>query len=686
MKHLMRPVLIVPLLAGVLFAQDPPKPQDDPKIQLNQITLQQFTESVARRTKKSIMLSDQASKEFATMRVRMYSFREYGTPEELFAVYQSVLHVHGYAIIPAGEAGKEVYKIMPLVLSLRGGGAPYKSDTTEVNDSLVTRVFSMQYVTAQDALTAIISIAPAQAVVPIPSAGMVVITDTDNNMRRYEEVIKAIDVKKPDIATRLVPLKKALATDLEQMMLALFSGVGGVGRPRQPIPGIPTGMEQVKVVADKRTNSVLIVAEPSRIDQVVSLIQQLDGEQEFETSGMYIIPLKHRDAKEMAGLLNSMYRIAVSDTTGAPTATTGGTKPNQPVGPAPSTPSPGSFGTSGQAAFGTEPTIVPDPASNSIIVVTDRATYQMLLRTTERLDRRRPQVLIKASVIEVRATDTFDFGFELARAVDPEGRITTFGRSNMGYSTLFPSGNTVNIVPADTAGLTLALIKDRFGNIGAMLKALKDKANISIIDEPEVATLDNGQAEITLKNTVQIPRTVISNNATETSFDALDADTTLKITPHISEGGYLRLDTEINISKFTFTSADPRVPPAVSSRFVKTPILVADGRTVVIGGIVTSDRTDARTSIPVLGDIPIFGVLFSRTREVDERRTLYIFITPYILADEAGGDWKNLSEDRKFNLINNGVHPDSVDHLQMKAKGDPIPWSSFRFVRPKEDN
>jgi general secretion pathway protein D len=446
-------------------------------------------------------------------------------------------------------------------------------------------------------------------------------------------------------------------------------------------------MEQVKIVADKRTNSVLIVAEPSRMDQVVDLVQKLDGEPEFETSGMYIIPLKHRKAVDMAKLLNQMYRISVSETTGAPTSSgAGGTKPGQPVGPAGGLPSTGGLASTTSQPFGTEPTIVPDADSNSIIVVTDRATYQMLLRTTERLDRRRPQVLIKATVIEVRGTDTYDFGFELARAVDPEGTITTFGRSAMGYSAVVPFGNTVNIVPADTVGLTLALLKDRFGNIGAMLKALKDKGNVSIIDEPEVATLDNGNAEIKLSNTVQIPRTIIDNNATQTSFDSLAAETLLSISPHISEGGYLRLDTRVKIEKFTFTSADPNTPPAKTAREVNTPILVGDGRTVVIGGIVTSDRTDSRTSVPVLGDIPIFGVLFSRTRQVEDRRTLYVFITPHILYDEAGGDWRDLTEERKASLIQNGVHPDSVRHLQLAARGEPIPWSSFRFVRPKEDN
>jgi general secretion pathway protein D len=360
-------------------------------------------------------------------------------------------------------------------------------------------------------------------------------------------------------------------------------------------------------------------------------------------------------------------------------------KPNQPIGPSGAQQAPssgGSYYPSGQQSTGTEPTIIADAKTNSVVLVTDRNTYQMLARLVTRLDRRRPQVLIKASVVEVQASETFDLGMELARAVDPEGIITTFGRTNFGYSALSLLGGVPSIVPADTTGVTLAILKDRFGNIPLLFKALHDKAKISVIDEPEVATEDNGSATIRLSNVVQIPTSTLgSGGLAQAGFQSLSADTTLSITPHITQGGYLRLDTTVTIEKFSAQSAASNQPPAKTTRFINTPFQMAGGRTAVIGGIVTSDRSDAETGIPVLMDIPIFGFLFRRTHKVEVRRTLYVFITPYILYDDSFADIKDLTQEKIDALLfEQGDRPSaSLERLNPSGLSDPKLQSTFRF-------
>ncbi|HKS15957.1 MAG TPA: secretin N-terminal domain-containing protein, partial [Planctomycetota bacterium] len=505
------------------------------------------------------------------------------------------------------------------------------------------------------------------------------------NVKRFEEIIKAVDIKKPDMEWRLVPLRKAVATEVEQMLRNLLQGIVQAQRVRPGFAPNAPGGEQVTVVADRRTNSILILAEPARVDQVQGLVESLDKESEFETSGTFIIPLRHRDADEIAKILNGLYRITTDTTTGLPTggSTAATVKPNQPIAPAPVQPQGGSgYSYSGQAT-GTEPTIIADKKTNSIVLVTDRNTYQMLARLVTRLDRRRPQVLIKASVVEVQASETFDLGAELARAVDPDGVITSFGRTNMGYSVLSVAGGIPSIVPADTPGITLAILKDRFGNIPLLFKALQDKAKISVIDEPEVATEDNGSANITLSNTVQIPITTITGTGiSQTSFQELKAETVLTISPHITEGGYLRLETEVKIEKFGAQSAAASgQPPPKNTRLVKTPFKMANGRTAVIGGIVTSDRTDAETSVPILGDIPVFGFLFRRTREVELRRTLYVFITPTILYDESFGDLRHLTQQKIDELLfaQDERYKGLTDTLKADPEPPPEPRSTFRF-------
>jgi len=697
MNRVATAAIFVPLLAGMLFGQDPtpgpgPMPQEEtPKIQLNNITLEQFTLSVQKRTKKVFLYGEPVAQILRASKVQIMSFKEFADKDQLFSLYQSILQVQAQklVLIPAGD---DIYKLVTEAEALKRG-PEFKSEGGTPKDSFVTRIFSLKYVSAQEAFQALVNLAMPQAITQIPASAMIIVTDTDYNIQRIEQVIKAIDVKKEDMIWKVIPLKKAVAADVEQMLRTLLQGIVAQARSRPGFaPNVP-GNEQVTAVADRRTNSILILAEIGRVEQIEKLVETLDKDPEFETSGTYLIPLRHRDADDMANILNGIYGRSTSTTgasSGYPTSSgTGQTaRPNQPITPAPVAPTPGYYSSSNQQSSAAEPTIIADKKSNSLIVVTDRNTYQMLLRLAQRLDRRRPQVLIKASVVEVQANATFDLGVELNRAVDPTGRITGFERTNMGFSTVVPSGNTVNIVPGDTIGVTLALLKDRFGNVGALFKAVEDKAKVTIIDEPEVATEDNKQANITLANTVQVPRvTVTGTGISQTSFDPLTANTTLTITPHITEGGYLRLETEVEIAKFVSAGATSTAPPNTTNRKITTGFLMPSSRTAVIGGIMTSDKTESETGVPILKDIPLFGILFRRTRDVDIRRTLYIFITPYILYDESFGDLSNMTQEHLDDLIFAGKDgiPSFMKGLSTQAPVGPKPKSTFQFPRRKQD-
>jgi general secretion pathway protein D len=687
MNRFVLSALSIPVLAGLLFAQDPVRlPQEEPPaVQLNNITLEQFAQSVAKRTKKTFIYSDQVGALMKQARVQLVAFRDFTDRDHLFSLFQGILSIQAGKLVLVPE-GQDTYKILP-EQEARRSGPLFVEELGPVSGAFVTKVFSLQYISAQEAFTGLVNLASMAGVVQFQGSQSIVVTDTDANVRRFEQIIKAIDVKKPDMIWKVVPLRQAVAGEVELMLKNLLMGIaagGGQRGVRQPgLANIPGGAEQVTVVADRRTNSILILAEPGRIDQIRELVESLDKEPEFETSGTFVIPLRHRDAVDMSTLLNGLYRITVDPVTGMPPQGSGGsataTKPNQVIAPGatqPQMPASSGGGGSSQQLTGTEPTILPDKKTNSIVLVTDRNTYQMLSKVVLRLDRRRPQVLIKASVVEVTSNETFDLGTELARAVDPEGTTTAFARTNMGYSVLSVAGGVPSIVPIDTPGITLAVLKDRFGNIPLLFKALEDKAKISVIDEPEVATEDNGVANITLSNTVQIPvQTLTGTGISQTSFTPLVAETTLTITPHITEGGYLRLETEVKIEKFGATSAAlPGQPPPVNSRLIKTPFQMAGGRTAVIGGIVTSDRTDSETSIPLLGDIPVFGFLFKRVRQVEVKRTLYVFITPYILYDEGFGDAAKLTQERLDRVLFDGT-----SGLTTEPPPEPPINSMFRY-------
>src|SRR5262245_703808 len=262
-------VLLVPLLGGIMFGQDPVEapPVQEATIQLNNITLEQFAQAVAKRTGKTFLYGDPVAHVMRQARVQITIYKSLADRNSLFALFQNVLQVQAGNLVLVSK-GDDKYAIMP-ANDARRAGVDVIPGPISPNDSFVTRIFSLKYVSAQEAFTALVNLATPQAVVQFPQAQMLVITDTDFNVKRFEEIIKAIDIKKPDMLWRVVPLRQAVAADVEVMLRTLLQGI--VQQQRQGragfAPNVP-GQEQVTVVADRRTNSVLIMAEPARIDQV----------------------------------------------------------------------------------------------------------------------------------------------------------------------------------------------------------------------------------------------------------------------------------------------------------------------------------------------------------------------------------------------------------------------------------
>ncbi len=681
------------LLSGPLGAQErKPAGVDEKKLGgvLQDVNLHDLTVAVQRITKKSIIWTEDLG--LRNKRVHFVSDKPVADdPEVLWKAYQSILQVSDLTLNSIGKEGEEIYKLKPAPIAGKGNVPVQKVDVVSPEDRFVTRIFQLQFVSPRDVQAALINMASfPQNVLSIESAGLLIATDFDFNIKRFEDIIRIMDIKKPDIELKLIPLKNAIATDIEQMMAGvvqtLIGRSSGVRAPGVPgVPGVP-GAESVKVVADKRTNSVVLLAEPNRLPQLEEIVKRLDAESVFETSGIYISHLRHTNALDIVKTLNAMYRIGVSQD-GVPSGGgAGAVKPGQAV-PPPGAAGAGAspFGGSNSQLTGSEPTIVADVRSNSVIIVTDRNTYRTLEQIIRRLDQRRPQVLIKATVVEITANDSFDLGVELKHLEDPKGRLIGGGGTGFGLSDLTQDASgAFSVIPKATPGLTLLAMKDRVGNIPALLHALETKARVSILDQPEAATNDNGMAEISVKAQVPVTtNTLTGTGISQTTFSRFEeASTTLTISPHISEGGYLRLETKVKIEKFTGTSADPSIPPPKTSREITTKeIMIPNGGTMVIGGIVTQDKSDSTSGVPLLSHIPLLGWLFKREQNNEDKRTLYIFLTPHILYDYGFGDHRDLSRERKAEI--DAIRGEPLKGLNVELKPESEPRSNFKFLVPR---
>ncbi len=657
------------------------------------VNLEQITLLVQKKTGYKFLWTEELG--LNKKKVYFKSDKPIEKKEDVFRIYQAFLQVNDMILVPVrGTSDTDiVYKIQQLQYGPKRP-TPFVTDAKDPADRFVTRVFSLKYVVPSAVHQAVINMVTLpQGVFPIDSAGILLITDYDYNIQRFEKIIEQIDQPKPDIVLRRIELKYALASDVETMMNALAQTIlsrataGGMrgGMPIQPgMPG-STG-EQVKIAADKRTNSVIVLADLTRIDQIEKIIRELDTETGFETSGIYIYHLRHTNAVDVSKTLNAMYKISVDDK-GQPSGGSGA-RPGQPVAPSPTGGGAGGLGTTtattSGGTLGTEPTIVADSRANSILVITDRNTYKSIEQIIRKLDSRRPQVLIKATVVEVKTTDSFDFGAELAKIKVPSNSLEGVGLTSFGLTTpvFDTTNNNFSLTPVATTGITLALLKDKLGNIAGILKAAEGKAKVSILDEPEACTVDNGLAEMSVKNKVPVKKVTVNQGVSTTSFEFEEAATVLSISPHISEGAYLRLETSIKIEKFVQESTNVDVPPSKSSREIKTNIMIPNARTVVIGGIVTQDSSDTVSGVPILSHIPILGLLFKRTQKSETKRTLYIFITPYILYDESFGDFKELTEERKADIER--IRGEMLKKLQVDGPPELAPRSTFRFSRRRQ--
>ncbi len=659
-------VSIIFLAAFVI--QDKSIQDKDKGVSAQGVNLKVWTDIIQKQTKKKFMYTPDLNLENR----KIY----YASPMELsdddrFRAYEAILQMHGLALIPVGEKGKEIYKIA--LASPQPGtqaGKLYPKIVEKVDtphDEFVTWIRKLEHANAQEVANQL-RIIGFQHIAALESSGVLVVTDYDHNLQRLEHMIKLADVPREVIEMKVKQLKNSLAPDIAKMLtqivntLVQTSTTGPTPGPRPP----GTQQEKIQIVEDTRTNSLIILASKTRMPQIFEIIDELDKTSGYETTGIFVHTMRYSLAEDAAKILGEVFKVG--------TTSTGG------VSPSPTTPTTGSPVT---PVLARTLSIVADKKTNSLIVVTDRNLFKLIEQFLAKIDKRRPQVLIKATAIEIQSSDSFDITFELNRMVEKLGKASLGGRLSMGLSTLRDINNDgiLDIIPADTTGINLAIFHEKAGNIPFLMNMLEGKATINVLDEPELITDDNQKAKITLDDETSYRESVITpTGPVQSSFKTTKATTSLEITPHITDFQQLKLDIDIKIEKFGLAS-EAGAPPNKSNRNILGAVNMYNGRTVVVGGVVTQSQTDRLTQAPFLSSIPILGELFKKTSKGGTKKTLYIFITPYILYDESLADLFDLSKERR----------DFVEkerggklNLQFDPKYPIGSIPSFRFAGPED--
>ncbi|MEW6333770.1 MAG: type II secretion system secretin GspD [Thermodesulfobacteriota bacterium] len=534
--------------------------------------------------------------------------------DDLYKVFESVMEIYGFATVPAGD----VIKVIP-ALEARGKHTELrvKREDAAPDDRIVTQILSLQHANP-DEMKKVLDplVSKTSIVLAYAPAGMLIITDVLSNIRRLQEIVAALDVEGVAEVISYIPLQSASATEIVRSLSAVFP-------PQKP------GVQPIRIVADGRTNSVILLASETNTANLKKLIALMDKDIPRSGSTLHVYRLQNGNAEDLVKVLMNLPR-ETKDPKAPPAAAQAGKA----------------------VALSRDVNVVADKATNTLIITADRDDYRVIEGVIRKLDEPRPMVYIEALIMEVSVNKNFNIGVEWRGLRDiGSGDLkglgpgaTGLGMAGFSGTPIIPQINPATGAVSMPAGFSLGVIGAGiqigsvvFPNIGAVLQAYQKDSDVSILSTPQLLTLNNEDAEINVgKNVPYITRSdtsaTVPGQVFGQSYDYKDVGIALKITPHINEDQFVRLKIDQQVTKLT---GEQTSTPTTLKRTAKTTVVIRDKETVVIGGLIDDSTIVDTNQVPCLGDIPFLGWLFKTRGSGREKSNLFVFITPHIIRNQA---------------------------------------------------
>jgi general secretion pathway protein D len=591
--------------------------------------------------------------------------------DEVFAVLLTILDVNGLAAVRSGS----LYRIIP-----REGTpqTPVKTivgrevSATLLPDEVVTQVVPLQFISVQDAVALLRPFVPAQgAVAAHRETNLLILTDTAANVRRLLAVLKLVDVAVALNELQIIPLRHADAKELAQLLAQLFASgrvtaaPGGPALPALPAPPLPAGpppaapgpagpgADRPLIVAERRSNSLVVHARKQDMETIRRLIEKLDVDL-YGGQRVFIYFAENTKARDLATTLDAIYGRGDRGPaiTGTQPPLRGASSISSPYGalatpgfPSPVLPPPIPLATAARAPGGPAPfpgvagegappgveiRFVADEVSNAIIVTTYPRLWKEIEETIKKLDKMPRQVLIEVLAAEVTLTDDTKLGIEWAVR---SGRFDV-SSSPSGVLPGRPSQSLIPLGGAVPVGFNFfTFAADKFL---AALNALASLNRVNVLSNPSIMTAENRKAVINVSTSVpivtsqQVPVATggITGNAITQTVEYRDAGIILTVTPRIGEQGTVALDVKQEVNEVGENEPPPINSPRFTKREAETSVVLLNNQTLVLGGLIQNKRTRIRVGIPWLSRIPILGYLFGSVEHRIEKTELLLLITP----------------------------------------------------------
>lgn len=613
------------------------------------------------------------------------------TVAEAYKAFLSALAINGFAVVPSGA----FYKIRSSRNAQRDSIETYAGAYYPNSDQMITRIVHLKHISA-DGIARDLRLLSSKdgEMSPFPQTNSIVISDYGSNIDRVMKIINQLDVPGFDDQLEVIPVKYAKAKDIAELIDKIVNkgdtknnqrgGAFTAGVPRftrSTTTNNSQGSAYYMVFPDDRTNSLIVTGNKAGIARIKKLLGQLDFRIRAEDAGgVYVYYVRNGDAEKIAQTLSGIAKDAAPKTSGG-----GGSQ-------APSI-SPVSGVTTTQEIFGGEVKVTADKGTNSLVVVASKQDYEVVKSLLSKLDIARDQVYVESIIMEMTASDALDYQIGYFQYAN-EGGVATGPK--IGFNGMKPTTLSAMLSPQGGSGTILGFgsgksitLKDASGvattvkELMGFINFLKTTGNANILSTPQILAMDNQEAMIEVGDKVVTGSQAQggangANPVVTPIFD--EATISMKIKPFISPtSNTVRMELETKVSQLSAAKTPEAFQSSsqpLAKRSIKTNIVVPNGDTAVLGGLIKDDQVENIQKVPLLGDIPILGWLFKSRNTVVSKTNLLIFMTPKIIRNQA--DTKNLLSqklDDRLDYIKSTGGKDpygkTIDKIQRRAQSQP---------------
>ena len=542
------------------------------------------------------------AKELKGKKITLLSKQKFN-PKEAYQIFEAVLQINGLSTIDEGA----VTRIIPTKKAKIEVTPNYSEKSSIHGGAYITRIIPVKNVNIRTLRTALQPLVSKDSVlVSVDEANILILRDTKENIERFMSIVELVDQVGTDesssIQLELYPLQNANAHELSALVDKIFN------------PGKKNAADEnrFRIFDDKRTNNLILVGKSNSLDKIKSLLSKLDLPISADEGNVRVFQLKNANAKKVSVTLQSVTKSFASGRTKTP----------------------------GKQAINIS--IIPDTATNSLVIFADPSDFPAIENVLNKLDTARPQVFIQALIMEMKLDKSLDLGIEWQAGKlqnvpnsTQKALVTGGGVGSSGGPKSFPATSSGGEAIIGIVGGPITFGGQSFSSFNAFIKATQNDQEIDILSNPQLLTLNNEEAEIKVGEiipTVGSTKVDTTGNVT-TSIDYKEVGISLKITPQVNSDKTIELKIDQTSSNVISGKLGAFNQGAITTlnRAIKSTVVVDDGKTIVLGGLISDEISNIEISTPCLGAIPILGWLFKTQSSTVRKTNLLIFLTPIVV-------------------------------------------------------